>query len=182
MTTEHDPADTVWGTPQAAPNPWGLRETLMAVGIAAAIAGLGGAAVYATTGNTSSHVMGPPPLPPGADGGPQAGAFGPGGTGHGRQHGPPVHGQVVVADGAGGFVTMMSQSGIITATTPDSLTVRSEDGFTQTWATSAGQGSKFDVDDSVMVQGEQSGAAATPTVTEIIDPTRSPLSAAPGGL
>lgn len=160
-----------------------MRETLTAVGVAAAIAGLGGAAVYAATGTSSSQFMGPPRHSAGADGGPPPGAFGPGGSANrGGQHGPPVHGQVVVADGSGGFVTVMSQSGIVTATTPDSLTVRSEDGFTQTWATSPGQGTRFDVDDSVMVQGEQSGAASTPTVTEVLDPLRLPPPAAPGGL
>lgn len=182
MTTEHLPDGTVWGAPPAEPRPRGLRETLTAVGIAAAIAGLGGAAVYAATGNSSSQFMGPAGHSPGADGGPPPGAFGPGNADRGGQHGPPVHGQVVVADGSGGFVTVMSQSGIVTATTPDSLTVRSEDGFTQTWATSAGQGTRFDVNDSVMVQGEQSGAATTPTVTEVLDPLRMPPSAAPGGL
>lgn len=168
MTTEHGHDDTVWGTAPVEPKPWGLRETVMAVGIAAVIAGLGGAAVYAATGDSSSQFSGPPPHEPGIGGG--------------TQHGPPLHGQIVVADGSGGFITMISQSGIITATTPDSLTVRSEDGFTQTWATSPGQGSRFDVDDSVMVQGRQAAAEATPTVTEVLDPLRMPRSATPGGL
>jgi len=140
----------------------------MAAGIAAVTAGLGGAAIYAATGHQSSspfggppgqHPMGPPP----------AGlAAGPGG--HSDHHGPPLHGQVVVNDGTGGFVTVLSQSGAVTATTPDSITVRSADGFTQTWATSPDQGSKFGIDDSVSVQGEQAANAAVPTVTEVLDP------------
>ena len=44
----------------------------------------------------------------------------------------PLHGQDVVAVGAGGYITVLSQSGIVTATSPTSITVRSEDGFTQT--------------------------------------------------
>ncbi len=176
MTTDHLPdGDAIWGSPPSTPpRPWGRHHTLMAAGIAAAIAALGGAAIYAATGTATSVFVGPPGAPSAGPGGAPPAAMGQAPGSRDGQHGAPVHGQVVVADGSGGFMTVLSQSGTITATTPDSITVRSADGYTQTWATSAGQGAKFDVDDSVMVQGEQTGAATTPTVTEVLDPQRMP--------
>lgn len=85
MSTEHQPhEDPVWGAPAAEPRPWGGRETLLAFGIAAVIAALGGAAIYAATGHTSSQFVGPP--------GQHGPAIGPGGPiSHGAHEGPPLH-------------------------------------------------------------------------------------------
>ncbi len=73
----------IWGAPAPQPRRWGARETAVAVGIAAVIAGLGGAAIYAATGQTEhgagmagSHAFGP--------GGPGFGPPGGGRTGIGR--------------------------------------------------------------------------------------------------
>jgi hypothetical protein len=178
MSTGHLPhGDPVWGSSSAQPRPWGWRQTLAAFGIAAVIAAFGAAVIYAANGHTSSQFAGPP----GPGGGPPAGPPGPGGAlgpggaaAHSVHDGPPLHGQVVVADGAGGYVTMMSQTGVVTAVTPDSLTVRSTDGFTQTWAAPAGQAAGFAVDDSVMVRGEQTAGAPAPNVTQVLDPLVSP--------
>jgi hypothetical protein len=70
MTTDQIVTDSpVWGSPEPAPRRWGLRETAAAVGVAAIIAGLGGAAIYAAT-ETASHPAGPPqPAGPGGPGG-----------------------------------------------------------------------------------------------------------------
>ena len=54
--------DPVWGSPQPAPRHWSARETAVAVGIAAVIAGLGGAAIYAAT-SEPAPVFGPPDRP-----------------------------------------------------------------------------------------------------------------------
>ncbi|MBB2993377.1 hypothetical protein FHR72_004885 [Mycolicibacterium iranicum] len=165
-TDHHEPAS---GDQPTRTRPWGLRETVTAVGVAAVIAGLGGAAAYAATGAASPQFGGPPGQHAAAPGG-----VGPGPGGRGPQQGPPVHGTVVVADGSGGFVTVVSQTGIVTATGPGSLTVRSEDGFTQTWTTTSGQGSGVGVDDSVMVEGRQESGAAARSVTQVFDPVRAP--------
>ncbi|PRC42144.1 hypothetical protein C6A85_000000112005 [Mycobacterium sp. ITM-2017-0098] len=61
MSTDHLPHDDpVWGSPAAEARPWDKRETVLAFGIAAVIAALGGAAIYAATGHTSSQFIGPP--------------------------------------------------------------------------------------------------------------------------
>lgn len=145
-------ADPGSDRPDRAPRRWGRTETLLAAGIAAVIAVLGGAAIYAASGNSSPQVPGPPPVHH-----PEGGVDRPG---PGRPQGRPLHGQEVVAVGAGGFITVVSQSGTVTATTPNSITVRSDDGFTQTWATAAGEGSTVAVGDAVAVRGVQNGVIA----------------------
>lgn len=177
MATEHRTGDdTEGGSPAAQPRAWGTRATLLALGIAAAIAVLGGAVIYAATGQSSPQFIGPPGQHgPGPGGGlpPAASAAGTGlGT---RGHaGPPVHGQVVVDDGSGGFVTVLSQTGVVTGVTAHSLTVRSPDGFVQSWALAQGQGSAAAVDDSVMIQGEQTAGEPLPKVTQVLDPLVTP--------
>ncbi len=156
MSTDHVTFDNpVWGSPDPEPRRWGVRETAVAVGIAAVIAGLGGAAIYAATGESSPAVG-----PPGQH------AFGPGGS--------ALHGQFVVSDDSGGYTTVLTQTGTVTAASPTSVTVRSADGFSQTYLTSA---SSFAVNDTVMVRAVKKGDTAT--ATEIVDPqTRAAL---PGG-
>jgi hypothetical protein len=124
MSTDQIPTEQVWGAPQPSPRRWGLRETVAAVGVAAVIAALGGAAIYAATDGSSQ-----------SSGAPRQ-AFGSGG---GMPNGPGVpptslHGEFVVPDGAGGFTTELTQTGTVTAISPTSITVRSEDGYSQTYA------------------------------------------------
>ncbi|WP_255605451.1 hypothetical protein [Mycolicibacterium xanthum] len=168
MTTDHVTFDNpVWGSPDPAQRRWGARETAVAVGIAAVIAGLGGAAIYAATGQ-SSQVMGPP-----GHQGPGPGAAGFGAPGAGPAAGPgaaPLHGQFVVADPAGGFTTMLTQTGTVTAASATTFTVRSDDGFSQTYQTSGGSG--VAVDGTVTVRGVQDGD--TVTATEALDPQQGP--------
>jgi hypothetical protein len=47
--------------------------------------------------------------------------------------GAPLHGSYVVEDPDGGYRTVLSQHGEVTAVSSTSLTVRSEDGFTTTY-------------------------------------------------
>ena len=76
MDTDQGRSDNgVWGGPPPEPGQWGARQTALAVAVAAVIAGLGGAAIYAATGQ-SSQVMAPPG--PGSGFGPPPG-MGPGG-------------------------------------------------------------------------------------------------------
>jgi hypothetical protein len=178
MSTEYLPdEDAVSGSPGPAPRPWGKRRTALAVGIATVIAAGGGAVIYAATGHSSSQFIGPfgqHGSSPGS--GPPDGASGSTGfpgqagpAGHGIHEGTPLHGQVVVSDGAGGYVTVLSQTGVITAVTPESVTVRSKDGFSQTWVLSAGQQSAFTIDDIAMVRGEQAAGEPAPKVTQVLD-------------
>ncbi|MGW2216867.1 hypothetical protein ACWCSD_17925 [Nonomuraea sp. NPDC001684] len=60
------------------------------------------------------------------------------GRGWGRGFGgPPVHGEFVVPDGQGAYVTVATQYGEVTAVGQDSLTVKSEDGYTKQYAVNA---------------------------------------------
>src|SRR4051812_5428855 len=86
---------STWGAPQK-PR-WSTKQTLATVGIAAVIAALGGAAIFAATG-TESHAMGPGGHSRGAWGGPDGGPGGPDGPGGT----PPLHGEFVVSDANGG--------------------------------------------------------------------------------
>jgi hypothetical protein len=116
------------------------------------IAGLGGAAIYAATG-------GGPGGPSGQHLGPMGG---PGGSVGGQGSGPtPLHGEFVVADGSGGYATELTQTGIVTAISPTSITVRSEDGFSQTYVVTAR--AQPQVDDQVVVHATRTGQTATVT-------------------
>ena len=61
--------------------------------------------------------------------GPMMGGFGFGGP----LMGPALHGEYVVPDGDGGYRTVVSQRGEVTAVSDGSLSVRSDDGFTATY-------------------------------------------------
>jgi hypothetical protein len=169
MSTDHTAFDApVWGSPQPGPRRWGVRETATAIGIAAVIAGFGGAAIYAASGSSSEH-LGPAAHqafgPPGGPGG-SAGAPGPMSPDE-----PALHGQFVVTTPQG-FTTVLTQNGTVTAVSPTSITVRSRDGFSQTYATSSMPDSRVHaVDESVMVRAVQDGgpAPALPQAVFVID-------------
>jgi hypothetical protein len=142
---------------------WRWRETAGAVAIAAVIAALGGAAIFAAT-EGSSHTFGPPHQ-----------AFGPGGAPggqHGAVGGPDpasvgatsLHGEFVVPDGAGGSTTVLTQTGAVTALSPTSITVRSDDGYNQTYVIPVADGNAnvpFAVDDHVVVRATRNGQTVT---------------------
>jgi hypothetical protein len=141
-------------------NTWSLRGTAAAVGVAAVIGGVGGAAVYAAT-DSGPRMMG-------THGGP-----GPGAQVHDaiRETAPDsasLHGEFVVADGTGGFTTMVSQTGRVTAISPTSVTARSDDGYTQTYVIPAASNGAavappFAVDDDVTIRATRSGQTASVT-------------------
>jgi hypothetical protein len=181
--TEHE----VCGAPQPPPRRWGWRGTAAAVAVAAVIAALGGAAIYAAT-EGSSHSFGAQHQAF-APGGGMSGASGQhDGAQHGGIGGPgpaavdatSLHGEFVVPDGAGGYTTVLTQTGTVTAISPRSITVRSVDGFSQAYVipTTAGNAGTppFALNDQVVIRATRNGQTAT--VTNIGDPQRG----APPGL
>jgi hypothetical protein len=171
-TDQTAPEHQVWGAPQPEPRRWGWRESAAAVAVAAVIAALGGAAIYAATEGTS-HPFGAPHQAFGPPGAMQAGPGGPhmGKPGQGEIAPPSLHGEFVVADGSGGYTTELTQTGTVTAISPTSITVRSEDGFTQAYvipSTAGNAGAPFAVDDQVVVRATRNGQTAT--VTNIGNP------------
>lgn len=165
MTIDQETDETVWGAPQSSPQRWGMRETLTAVGVAAVIAGLGGAAIYAATGSQSSQTFGR-----GMPGGPPPAGFS---SQQLTAALPALHGELVVSDGKGGYSTMLTQTGTITAISPTSITVRSTDNFTQTYdlRPATGISHSLVVNDEVTLQATRTGQVATATtVNERIGP------------
>jgi hypothetical protein len=164
----------VWGAQQPSPRRWGLRTTVAAVGVATVIAAIGGAAIYAAT-EGSSNSFGAPHQAFGQGGGMPSGPGGQHGSGGGMPAGPvgstSLHGEFVVPDGAGGYSTVLTQTGTVTAISPTSITVRSEDGFSQTYvlpSTAGNAGAHFAPDDRVVVRATRTGQTAT--VTNIGNP------------
>jgi hypothetical protein len=111
---------------------------LVAAGVtgAALAGGAGGAgndAALAASGGTSTSTATPAP-------GGKAFKRGPGmlrGRGHLLGMGGALHGSFVVPDGSGGYRTVVMQRGAATKVSDTSITVRSDDGFEQTYAITA---------------------------------------------
>ena len=147
--------------PRLAPNPaprrWGLRDTVAALGVAAVIAALGGAAIYAATGHPGAEKQaigtGMPPGPP------------PGTGGQAPTMPTALHGEFVVSDDTGGYLTVMTQHGTATEVSPTSVTVRSADGFTQRYVVPPGAQPDRAVaaNDEVDVRARRIGQTATLT-------------------
>ncbi len=126
---------------------------------------LGGAAIYAAT-NGSSHTMAGGPHISGGQA--HASPPGPGGAPPPPNQAPSegvLHSEYVVADGHGGFITKMSQTGTVDEVTLSSIVVRSDDGFTQIYAFPSGAGTNQSVsaNDTVTVQATRDGATVTLT-------------------
>jgi hypothetical protein len=90
----------------------------------------------------------------------------------------PVHGQVVLAKPGGGFRTIDFQSGTVTKVDAGSITLRSTDGFTQSYAISGstivsanrdGIGSVKTGNDTVLIATVSGNTA---TAVRIIDVTQ----------
>jgi hypothetical protein len=92
-----------------------------------------------------------------------------------------LHGEFVVADGAGGYTAVLTQTGTVSAVSPTSVTVRSEDGYSQTYvipSTAGNAGARLAAHDQVVVRATRNGQTAT--VTNIGNPQQdAPLG--PGG-
>jgi hypothetical protein len=134
------------------------------VGVAAVIAGLGGTAIYAATSTDSRPMGGPHQGGPGGPGGPPG--IGVHGQGADSADATSLHGEFVVPDGAGGYTTVLSQTGTVTAVASTSITVRSDDGYTQTYVIPPNPGRSsppFAVDDLVTIRAKRTGDTATVT-------------------
>lgn len=126
--------------------------------MAAAIAGFGGSAIAAATDagfhavSGGMHGGGGPPPPPAlhrTDADPES-----------------LHGENVVADGHGGFQTLMSQTGRVTAISATSITARSDDGFVQTYVIHEADGAAnppCHVDDKITIDAKREGEVAVVT-------------------
>jgi hypothetical protein len=144
------------------------------VGVAAVIAAFGGATIYAAT-EGSSHSFGPPHQAVGQGGGKPGGAGGQhdaiGGPGPAAVGSTSLHSEFVAPDGSGGYSTVLTQTGTVTAISPTSITVRSDDGYNQTYVipnTAGNAGPPFAVDDRVVLRAIRNGQTAT--VTNIGNP------------
>jgi hypothetical protein len=176
--------DIISMNPPPPPRPahwWSLRPTAVAGVAALALAGGAGVTYAAThTGNTAatdtSVVATPTPSPSGRAGSGAMPAWrGLGGLpfrtgmGLGVLGGGVVHGQLTVPKSGGGYQTVDVQQGTVTAVTTTSITVKSADGYTASYAVTsktvvdaeaAGIGSVKE-GDTVFVTATVSGSTAT---------------------
>lgn len=122
----------------------GLRTGLLAGGIAVALTGGAAATVWAGTQPS------PSPSSASSSPGPSASAKAPPSEGRGQ----PIHGEHVVKQQDGSYRTVVTQTGTIDAVSASEMTVKSEDGFTQRYSTSADTRiSKIPVDASRLRSG-----------------------------
>ncbi|WP_134662080.1 MULTISPECIES: hypothetical protein [unclassified Amycolatopsis] len=172
MTT--DPAEgATWGE-QPAPvsggsgqgKAWSGRKTAIAAGVAVVIAVGGGLAIWAgTSGNNATAQQGPGGFGgPGGPGGP-GGFAGRGGMGGMAALRDALHGDFVVADSAGGYVTERLQTGTITELSATSVTLTSKDGYKQSYTldSSTEKSGSPKSGDNVTVVAKVQGATATAT-------------------
>jgi hypothetical protein len=118
----------------AVPQRNGWRSVVLAGGIVVALSGAGVAAVWAGTAQSVTPLTSPTTSaapPPGNS--PAAGQ-----AQKKKNRAMPLHGESVVKKGDGGFETRLTQQGVIEAVSSASITVKSEDGFSQTYAVNAG--------------------------------------------
>jgi hypothetical protein len=112
------------------------RVGVIAAWTAAAVLGLGAAAgaanvAFADPTPSPSTTASPEAKPDKGERGDRPGRIGKR-FGHGlRGHG--IHGEFVVKDRDGNFVTLLTQRGEVTAVDGDSITLKSEDGYTKTY-------------------------------------------------
>jgi len=127
------------------PRSW--RSAIVAAVAAVAMAGGAGAAVAASGSGTpanaatvaASQIQSPTPTHPGF-----------GGMGHRI---PILHGQAVLSKPGGGYQTVAFQRGAVTAVSMGSITLKSTDGFTQTYT----------INDSTLVGAHRGGISSVKT-------------------
>jgi hypothetical protein len=144
MTTQHsstDPAPpSTWGAPVPAadrPNrPWSTRKIVISAVVAVVIVAGGTVGVIAATNSGSTTAAG---AGGGARGGPGGGfgRFGAGGAPGGLALSNALHGDFVVSVN-GAYVTDRLQTGTVTAVSATDITLRSTDGYTQSYVISSG--------------------------------------------
>ncbi|MEV4344233.1 hypothetical protein AB0J83_07130 [Actinoplanes sp. NPDC049596] len=134
-TTPATDAEGTWTPPENNGNGGGRKNAKLAVAgalvaVAVASAGITAGVMAATGGDSSSS----------AQGGPGGGQFpGRGAMSGGGGAGPSaaLHGEYVVSDGNGGYTTQLTQTGTVSAVSSSSITVKSTDGYSQTYVISS---------------------------------------------
>ena len=156
----------------------GRRRAIYTAALATGLA-LGGFGIAAAQTETPDTT--PPPAVDGDDAGPERRLAFKGGPGFGMMGGRgAIHGEFVVPDGDGdGYRTAVVQRGTVTAVDGSSVTVRSEDGFSETYTVddntlvNAGNDGIGDVevDDEVHVHGYAADGSGDPHAAHIVDET-----------
>jgi len=186
MSTEQQAP--VWGTadhesavPLGAAEPLGAPEppkkmsrskTIVAAAVAGVVVVGGGVAVVSAvnSSNSATNQNGFGGPGGGFGGGRGAGGFGAGGLSD------ALYGDFVASDGNGGYTTKRLQSGTVTAVSATSITAKSADGHTTTFALNsstqvdngAAQVSGVKTGDTVVVVGTLAGSTATAsTITDL---------------
>ncbi|MEU3272638.1 hypothetical protein ABZ639_17500 [Saccharomonospora sp. NPDC006951] len=155
-------SEPAWGDPlppDEGPR-WTVRKTVTAVLVAAGIAAVSGLAVYAGTSGD-----------PG--GGPPGNAQLPGGQQLVTSE--ALHGDFVV-DGENGFETVRTQRGEVVEVSGSSITVRSEDGYEQSYVADSATDRTVEPEPgaTVLVTAKVTGEKAIADSIEPVDPRGSP--------
>lgn len=154
---------------------WSAAAVLGLAGVATAVTNRAGSAgsvgtlalfgAPVTAGSAGASTTPSPSPSPGATGSPHRPDR------PGRAFGMPLHGTFVTQDSAGTFHTRAVQRGTVTAASATSISVRSADGFTDTYAVTSStrvvkdfrqvQIGEIKVNDTVMVMAEVQGSTKT---------------------
>ena len=167
MSSTRENTDPTWGSPQPSTGGrWSTRKTLSTVAVAAVLAAGGGGVVYAATSGTANALPGPGGGPGGT--GPGAGTPGGMGRGAGNAISQALHGEFVVSDGKGGYITEITQTGKVTALSATSITAESADKYSHTYTIADGTPTdSLAVGDTASIRAKVDGDKATvTTVTE----------------
>jgi hypothetical protein len=175
-----DRTTPTWGQTAGAPsNPRSSRMVTIVIAVVAALVLVGGGIAIAeaagggsSTGTNQGGQFGGPGAQNGGPGAQNGGPGGPGGP-----FGGALHGDFVASDGNGGYATKRLQSGTVTAVSSTSISAKSADGHSTTFAVSSSTSVDNGVDaignvktgDTVTVVGTVSGGTAT--ATSIFDAT-----------
>jgi hypothetical protein len=165
--------DEISSPPQPSPRVHRARRIAVATAVGIGLA-LGAAGIAAAADDVTQS---PAPdanakITPGPGVAKLPGLRGPHGHGrHGWGHAGALHGEFVVPDGNGGYRTVLTQRGVVTAVSTTSLTVKSEDGYTKTYALNpstvvvSGRDGIGTVEkgESVAVMATEAGGTATAT-------------------
>ncbi|MFD2417657.1 hypothetical protein [Amycolatopsis pigmentata] len=143
-TTEQAPQ--AWGDPRPPSPKWSGRKIAVAAAVAVAIAASGAAVIYAGTSSNSAQQSTPA-------GGIGQGPF-PGFAG--GFAGDALHGEFTVSSD-GGYLTERMQTGTVSASSANSVTVKSEDGYTQTYA----------IDSATEKQGNLTDGSAVTVIAKV---------------
>lgn len=106
--------------------PMRMRKAVLVGAVALALTGTGAALAWSATGTPSPT--------PSASAGPGNSGNAPGHDKPGKaQHGKSLHGEAVVKNPDGSFQTVLEQRGTVESVSGTTITVKSEDGFSQTY-------------------------------------------------